>query len=333
MNLEDRLLSFKTNSYADSLAELLKSQKKTWELCFKGYDSLKYVRTKTFEFESCEIKIQFNPGRLTSSSAKVDAESIRVRKCFLCIDNLPPGQKGILYNEHYIILCNPFPIFPEHFTIPLLEHKPQAIPEAFNDLLSLAKNISPEYLVFYNGPKCGASAPDHLHFQAGNVDFMPIVNEYPALKENYGEIIFSGNDMDIIKINDSLRKLIVIEGTMPGKIEKYFQILFKELEKISPPGDEPMMNIIAYYRDEKWIVIIILREKHRPDRYFEEGENNILLSPASVDLGGVCITPLEKDFNKITKDVLADIFHEVILNDEKFLLLTRNLSKSLLNSP
>ena len=329
MSLEDRLFSFQAGNYAEAAKRLLDSQKQSWEQCSQGYESLNSVLVRQFEFDGFSIKVQFNPGRLTSSSAKVDPKSIKERKCFLCIENLPDGQKGIHYNSYYLILCNPFPIFPEHFTIPAIIHKPQAITGSFIDLLTLSKDISERYIVFYNGPKCGASAPDHLHFQAGNADFLPLVYEYPALKEKYGKPVFGGKDFEVVYLNDSLRNLIIIESRSPEQAEKTFSALYRELQRISPPGEEPLMNIISLYEKSKWIVIVILREKHRPARYFEEGENNILLSPASVDIGGVCITPLEKDFNKLTKDDLIGIFNEVTLEDNKFSFVAGNLKNSL----
>ena len=146
-----------------------------------GYDTLQSVRTKVYDFGGVQIKVQFNPGRLISTSAKVDAASIKERKCFLCAENLPPAQRGIPCDGEYIVLCNPFPIFPEHFTIPSLHHTPQLIRDSFAALLRLTRELGSRYTVLYNGPRCGASAPDHLHFQAGNRSYLPIDAEYDAL--------------------------------------------------------------------------------------------------------------------------------------------------------
>jgi hypothetical protein len=293
---DHRLSEYVNKNLAESSTKLLIEQKISWEQCRTGYNTLNSVQVKKFEFDGFEIRIQFNPGRLTSSSAKVDPESIRERRCFLCVDNLPAEQKGILYEDKYLVLCNPFPIFPEHFTIPSIEHKPQRILSSFNDFLTITKDFSSKYLVFYNGPKCGASAPDHFHFQAGNNNFLPLITGYPDLKSKYSEVIYS-NKTEISHLEDGLRKLLIIEGDSPAEIQHAFNVIYREFEKLSPPGEEPLMNIISIY-DHQWKVIIILRERHRPARFFEEGERNILLSPASVDLGGVCITPLEKDYKR-----------------------------------
>src|SRR5690606_5973953 len=157
--------------YSNAARTLLELQKQDWPQCAEGYATLKDVRVKEFQFNGFKIKVQFNAGRITSSAAKVDAKSISERKCFLCTENLPAEQKGILYGEDYLILCNPFPIFNEHFTLTHIQHAPQSIKGSFNKLLSLSKNLSKYYTVFYNGPRCGASAPDHMHFQAGNKFF------------------------------------------------------------------------------------------------------------------------------------------------------------------
>ncbi len=318
----------KQKDYGTAAKLLLKQQKETWAQITEGYSWLETVETKIFRFEGFEIKIQFNPGRLKSSSAKVDAKSIKERKCFLCPENLPELQKGIEYKDGYIILVNPFPIFPEHFTLPHVEHKAQNIKNSFSTLLSLSKDLSKYYSVFYNGPFCGASAPDHMHFQAGTKFFMPIENDFHQLKNEYGEIIYDQNDLIITGIDDGLRKFISFEGTDDKILINVFEDFYKHYNAISKDGREPMMNILSFYEEEfGWRVLIFVREKHRSSHYFAEGENNILLSPASVDLGGVCITPLEKDFNKITKENIIEIFQEIGIGKEHFDYLKESFKK------
>ena len=157
--------------YSNAARLLLAEQKKSWTGLRKNYDLFKGTRIKVFQFEGFTIKIQYNPGRIRSASARVDEKSINERKCFLCPDNLYEGQKAIKCGEDFLILVNPFPIFPEHFTIPHRDHIPQSIREWFGRMLSLSKDLS-KYVVIYNGPECGASAPDHLHFQAGSKNFI-----------------------------------------------------------------------------------------------------------------------------------------------------------------
>ena len=305
------------SNLGDVAKELLEQQKTEWELLANGSRSLETVEVKEFQFDGFTLKVQFNPGRIISTSAKVDPKSIKERKCFLCPQNLPPEQKGILYKEHYLILCNPFPIFPEHYTVPGLEHKPQIIHTSFTALLELSKDISKYYTVFYNGPKCGASAPDHFHFQAGDKYFMPIDKDYPVIKEKYGELLHEADALKIYAIDDTLRKMISFESADQNILVEALEKFYMKYKAFVNTEEEPMINILSFYENDAWRVIVLLREKHRPSHYFKEGEEQIMLSPASVDLGGVCITPLEKDFNKITQEILADIFREVFISSER----------------
>lgn len=281
----------------DAVHKLFEEQLKEWGLAAANYKALAQVKVKTFEVGGCVYKVQFNPARITSSTAKVDPESIRERKCFLCPENLPPVQKGVPFKEHYRILVNPYPIFPRHLTIPDIRHVNQRILPRIDDMLDLAEALD-DYLIFYNGPKCGASAPDHAHFQAGSKGFLPIEKEWREIK-------------------DAPRATLVIESENKEEVIALFKKVYHSME-LKPGDDEPMMNVLAWYEDNKWIVCIFPRELHRPACYSAEGDKNILISPASVDLGGVFITPLEKDFDKITAEDIHGILSEVCISPEKF---------------
>ncbi len=307
------------NDFAEASKQLLAGQKKSWLQLCAGYESLKQIKTKTFQFDGFGMKVQFNPGRYISTSAKVDEKSINERKCFLCPDNLPEGQKGILYENEYLILGNPFPIFPEHFTIPHINHIPQQIKNNFPFMLKLSKDLSNHYAVLYNGPKCGASAPDHFHFQAGTKNYMPVDDDFHQLKNEYGELLFESDELTVFAIDDSLRRIISFESDSIEKLTTSFNNFYEIYLSISSESEEPLMNIISFFdEDFGWKIIIFLRDKHRSSHFYTEGENKITLSPASVDLGGVCITPLENDFKKMTKEKLTEILSEVSLNKSAF---------------
>ncbi|MHB1686280.1 MAG: DUF4922 domain-containing protein [Ignavibacteriaceae bacterium] len=323
--------------FGNAAKALLEQQEKSWQQLAEGYKSLEKVQTKEFQFDGFTLRVQFNPGRIVSTSAKVDEATIKERKCFLCEQNLPPEQKGILYRsrrdgfpDNFLILCNPFPIFPEHFTIPGLNHTPQTIKDSFEILLSLSKDLSSHYTVFYNGPKCGASAPDHLHFQAGNKFFMPVDKDYNYLKEKFGEKIFTKENINIYGVDDGLRRFISFESKDENAIKKFFNIFYSLYESVSGSSEEPKMNVLSFYDNEiGWRVIFFLREKHRPSHFFADEANKILLSPAGVDIGGVCITPLEKDFNRITKNILIEIFNEVSFDKDNFEYFNKVLKEKL----
>lgn len=314
VNKHELAKSSETEKLSDLSKTLLDQQKESWELCKSNYNALKDVKVKLFDFGEFTIKVQFNPGRVTSSTAKVDPKTIKERKCFLCVKNLPEDQKGILFRDKYVVLTNPFPIFTEHFTIPHVEHVPQDIKAAFEDFLLLSKEIGDKYSIFYNGPKCGASAPDHLHFQAGEKDFMPIDHEYDMIKDRLGKLVYDKNNLKVYAIDNYLRKVIGFESNDIRVLVKAFDA-FYEIFKSSE--EEPMMNIVCKY-DEGWKVLVMPRRKHRPDCFFAQDDTNITISPASVDFGGVMITPFEKDFNKITKEDIAMIFSEVSLDNPGF---------------
>jgi hypothetical protein len=272
------------------IKEFLYAQLDDWDLARNNYAALKNVKVKEFDFEGFKIKVQFNPARIVSSAAKVDDQSIKERPCFLCAKDRPAEQKSILYGD-YEILVNPFPIFPEHFTIPAVEHAEQLIYNRFADMLDFAEMLD-RYVIFYNGPKCGASAPDHAHFQAGSKGFLPIERH-------------SGLDLQ-----PPCEKGIVIQSNKKESIVSKFFQLYSRLD-IRKGDKEPMMNILAWYEKDEWTVIVFPREKHRPDCYYAKGKDNILISPAAVDLGGVFIIPLQKDFEKITKREIEEILQEV----------------------
>jgi hypothetical protein len=307
---------------ADLTRALLVQQKKVWKQLASGYTSLETVQVREFHFNGFTLKVQFNPGRIISSSAKVDDKSIKDRKCFLCPDNLPSDQKGILTgaSPDYVILCNPYPIFPEHFTIPHIQHIPQLIDDAFGMLLDISKDLGKYYTVFYNGPRCGASAPDHLHFQAGTRDFMLIERQLDTLTSSFGRVLCKDKTKDITAVDDSLRRFIVIKSHSKGSLVSAFNTFYSTYAVHSEVDEEPMMNIIVLFDHDRktWTVIVIPRGKHRPSVYFKEEDENILLSPAAVDFGGVLITPREKDFVKLTKDHIAEMFHEVSLDSSLF---------------
>jgi hypothetical protein len=315
--VEDHLIKklIEENNFSDAAKLLFEIQTQDWPMLNWGLKSLETVKSKTFQFDGFRINAQFNSGRMISTSAKVDPKSISERKCFLCAENLPEEQKGILYDNKYIILCNPFPIFPTHFTLTYKEHKPQRILDTFSDMIDLSKDIFKYYTVIYNGPRCGASAPDHLHFQAGNKYFMPIDNEFHQLINEYGKEIFEDNNLSVFAVDDGLRKFISIESLNKEVIVNTFNIFYKAYSKLMNENVEPMINLISFYEEGYgWRVIIFLRAKHRPDVFFAQDEEKMLVSPAAIDIGGICVFPREEDFNRITKEQIADIFKEVFVD-------------------
>jgi hypothetical protein len=330
LNDPQTLNLIRQKDYSSAADYLFNSQIKSWSLMRKNYAALKNVQTKSFWLDGMKLKVQFNPERIISTSAKVDDSSIANRECFLCSENLPEEQKGILIRDDFILLCNPYPIFPQHFTMASLDHKPQQISESFSEFLELSKLLSPNYTLIYNGPACGASAPDHLHFQAGNRQSIPIENDIQQMKNNFGQIVQENDFITTTFINDGLRRIIFIESFHQSRLEKSFRKVFKEFENLSAAEPEPMMNLLCTYDKEfGWNVVIFLRSKHRPELFYKDDLEKILISPAAVDLGGLVITPREVDFKRVNEELLQKIFNEVSLDQKTFSILAEKIKAEL----
>lgn len=307
-----------TETFAEKARTLLIHQKENWQFLKDGYSNLEKTEIREFKLSSSAVQVQFNSGRIISSTAEVDEKSIKERKCFLCHGNLPEEQKAIQYGNDYLILGNPFPIFPEHFTISKIKHVPQRIKKSFEDLLNLSKDLGKYYTVFYNGPECGASAPDHLHFQACSKNVLPIEKEYNSIKETSGRPARKNGKLEVFASKNFSRKFISFESGSKIEILNIFKILYAGFLRISAGAAEPMMNIISSYENNMWRVIIFPRRKHRPGFYFKDGNKKIVISPAAVDFGGICITPRKEDFEKITNEKLEEMFNEVSVSAEFF---------------
>jgi hypothetical protein len=311
-------------------AALFDEQLTSWPLLKSNWRKLSAAQVRTFPFDGFSIRVQFNPKRITSSAAKVDPDSIGKRPCFLCQANRPAEQRSLEFGEDYEILCNPYPIFERHYTIVKTAHTPQMIDPEIGRMLDVSGEL-PGLVVFYNAPACGASAPDHMHFQAGSRGFMPIEKELNELVSRYGRTIRMQEGFRAVAIDDGLRRMILLESGGKEQIEQAFTHISGFMRE-KAGGKEPMLNILAWC-DTTWQVLVFPREKHRPWQFFEQGEKNILLSPAAVDMGGTLITPLGKDFMKIDREDITDIFSQVTLRREGFDQLKGILEKRLNHGP
>jgi len=297
------------NKLNKQVSVLFHEQVSNWELARVNYEGLKTVKTKTFSFKDFKVIVQFNPARITSSGAKVDAKTIAERKCFLCTANLPAEQKSI-DSGNYTILVNPFPIFPQHFTIPRKEHIDQQIKPYFTEMLELAESMD-DYVVFYNGPRCGASAPDHMHFQAGTKDFLPLISDYKKMKPDHATLIDEGENYQLYKLNDYFRTVYCIESDTIGSARNIFENLYAKWQDYSNEVEiEPMMNIVCSFEDNIWYTYIFPRKAFRPWQYTAEGDDRLMVSPATVELSGIFITPIESHFERITKQDVINILEQ-----------------------
>lgn len=291
------------------------AQRAEWPLAARNFDALEGVEVRSIAMPGMDIKVQFNPARIVSSGAKVDARSLAERPCFLCEKNRPAEQRGIDWRG-YTVLVNPFPIFPRHLTIPAVGHTPQRIQGRVADMLALAAEL-PGYTVFYNGPRCGASAPDHMHFQAGNSDFLPIWQALDAAPLRTVADDGAGTRLSVctaLPVN-----VFVVDAATPEAGERMFERLYRVL----PEGEEePMMNLLAAGSR----LVVVPRKRHRPSFYGTEGEGCMLLSPASVDMGGAFITPRREDFDRLDAQLLARVFDELCLDTEQIEEISNKVS-------
>lgn len=298
---------------ADLAVALLDRQKKTWPDLASGYDALGEASVREIRGDGWGVTLQFNPRRIVSSGARVDPEAIRLRPCFLCNDHLPPEQQAILYRDDYLVLCNPMPIFPGHLTIAHHCHLPQALTGNMMTLLRLAADFGPRTTLFYNGPRAGASAPDHLHFQAAPAGLMPVEKEVLDPRKRTGARRRRG--VEISRTEGLARGMLVIEGREEGNVAAAVARAIDLLGRSAASDGEPLLNVLCTHTGEGWRLLLFPRRRHRPNAYDREGEERLLISPGAVDMGGMIITPREKEFRTLTPDLVAGIFREVAFDD------------------
>lgn len=277
---------------------------------------------KTIPFNGFEVKVQFNPERIRSSTANVDAKAISQRPCFLCPHNLPPEQQSIAWGNGYQVLVNPFPIFERHLTVPSLAHTPQLIHSRMGDMLTLAYEL-PGFTVFYNGANCGASAPDHFHFQAGAKGLMPIERDFK--RAGKCSVVGRKGQATVWKWHGYLRGAITIASSERSAIVDAFGAIYHLLQHRQPNLAEPMLNLLAYVDDGVCVLHVFPRIKHRPSCYFAPEDGQVLISPASVDMGGFLVVPRLTDFERMDAALIAQVFSEVCLGEEQVHEIAREL--------
>jgi len=301
---------------AELCADLLARQRESWPALRDGYAALDDARIREIAADGYSVKLQFNPRRMVSSGAAVDPESIRRRKCFLCSENLPKEQMRILYRGAYLILFNPAPIFPRHFTVASRRHLPQAIESDLVVFLTLAEDFGPGWSVFYNGPRCGASAPDHLHFQAAPAGIMPVENE---IGEEINRIpVGRVGEAAVLASNGLGRPLIIVEGSGQKGVMSALRTVVAALRNGPTSPDEPMMNVLCSHNGAQWRVLLFPRRRHRPEAYYRDGDDRVLISPGAVDMAGLIVTVVEKDFHAVGAEQVERIFREVSMHGARF---------------
>ena len=317
ISARQQLSNGKADASADnSLQRFFNRQLEVWADARMHYRDLQNVKTRELSCGEVTLKLQFNPARMVSTGASIDKKAIASRPCFLCEQNRPKEQMQKQIDKNFTLLVNPFPIMPQHFTIPLRAHRQQSIGLNYGEMYRLL-NAYPTLTVFYNGPKCGASAPDHMHFQAICSGMLPIQNDWARLSRDLDIIIRKDDKGELAAIKNSVIPLFVIRCKDQSTGEQLFRNLYASLPMHS--GDtEPMMNIVAWRDNDTYMSIIIPRSKHRPDCYFKEGDKQRLVSPGALDMSGFIVTPRLEDFERITPDEALDILKECGMTQTEF---------------
>ena len=324
LKARQQMLQGKADIMEDSsISRFFNRQMEKWADARHRFRDLKHVETHQL---SDQLKVQWNPARIVSTGAKIDKKTLGDRPCFLCDKNRPKEQISKQIDERFLLLVNPFPILPIHFTIPARKHQPQSIYKNYGEMHRFL-SLHSELMVFYNGPKCGASAPDHLHFQAGTSGILPLQANWQRLSRNLTDIISLNDDEKIALIHDFVVPAFVIISKSEDSDEALFHRLYKSMP-VRGDETEPMMNIIAWRKGDEYISVVIPREKHRPEAYFAEGDAQMMVSPGALDMSGLIITPREEDFRKLTEESASAILQECGVSMDKMNSIITKLKAS-----
>ena len=314
------------NALSSPLDRYFDRQLKVWDDARRRYRQLAGVETRFLTTETITLRAQHNPARIVSTGAAVSKKAISERPCFLCEPQRPQEQMHKTIDTRYELLVNPYPILPMHFTIPTRRHQPQAIRPMYGEMLRLAAAY-PQLTVFYNGPRCGASAPDHAHLQAGATRQLPIQAEWQRLSRSATTLNKLGDDAQICAIDDYPAAALAVKSKTAAASEQLFKALYKCMN-IAPGDTEPMMNIVAWRQADEIITVVFPRAKHRPDCYYKEDDAQLLVSPGALDMAGLIITPRREDFMKLTPAMATGILQECSMQREDFEQLKERIAQT-----
>ena len=307
----------------NGVSRFFNRQLEVWEEARRRYRQLMDVKTREIELGDNNVVVQYNPARMVSTSANIEKAAIAERPCFLCEENRPKEQFAKAVGGRFELLVNPFPILPMHFTIPFRRHQSQRIWDNFQEIHKILTAF-PELMVFYNGPKCGASAPDHLHFQAGTSGILPLQAGWQRLIRETETIVSLNENEGISLLSSYPCAAFLLRSRKKETGEQLFRRLYRSLPQ-QEEGGEPMMNIVSWRVDDDFITVVFPRKKHRPDCYSAAGAEQLLISPGALDMAGLVITPRQEDYERLTAEQVERILTEVTLGDEEIGQVIENI--------
>ena len=320
-----------------ALQKFINDQLSIWPAVSSAFRDLKSAHIRYLDVCGLTVTLQHNPARITSTTASIDPASIKARPCFLCAENEPPlqmrmnfdGRKGRAYN----IQVNPYPIFPQHLVIAAKEHRPQSIWHHYVDMLDLAATF-PSYTFFYNGPRCGASAPDHFHFQACPRSLMPLEK---AVDESLAQLrdkkapsldyLTSVQDAELYHFTGYIRGVFVLRGETSKSVAKLFYRLL-DTAPMEEGESEPKFNLFSYFADGEYRTIVVLRDKLWSHHYLAEGEEHVTMSFGCADIAGFFIAPVASDFRRMSPELLTEMLDEVALKPETENMIMSRLTRT-----
>lgn len=337
-----------------SLDNFTNDQLSRWPLARDNYRALKNASVRTMVLGGLQVTLQFNPARIVSTAAKVDAASVQKRKCFLCRDNRPSGQISMRFDgrkgKKYDILVNPYPIFHEHLVIAMDRHCDQSIWKRYVDVLDMAKTWQ-DHVFMYNGPKCGASAPDHHHFQAAQRGVMPLEQDIDGLMDGlhplessrmglYGDDVKTGKcgtdgvleylssvkEAELYHYRKYARGVFALRARTAKSMAKLFYRLL-DCAPVREGDNEPMFNLLVWYSGSEYRSAVMFRERHRPHHYFSEGPDRLMMSPGCADMAGFFVMPERADYERMTPELLSEVLDEVAVSPEGEDMMIRRLQR------
>ncbi|HEX5471348.1 MAG TPA: DUF4922 domain-containing protein [Lacipirellulaceae bacterium] len=287
--------------------ELFAQQRNAWPALREGEAALSHLQRKTLMVNGDSVVVQMNPARRGSTLAKTDAKAVAARACFLCPENTPAEERGVTF-EDLVLLPNPYPVLPLHCTIADRVHHPQRIGGRIETFLHLAYEIGPDLAALYNGPRCGASAPDHFHLQAARADEIPLLHQ----------LTNTGLDRPIVPHSTFGRNMLIFRNANAADIAADIDRAIDVLAEINSTSDEPMLNMVGHYHDDHYTAILFPRAAHRPACYFATGADQLLISPAVLEMSGILVATQADHFSRIEADIARAIYEEVSIPTAHF---------------
>lgn len=311
------------------LNKFIKDQLSVWQLASSNFRALKTAPSREVDVFGLKCRIQYNPRRVISSTADTSPAAIASRKCFLCADNRPKeqfhlgfeGRKG----RNYHIQINPYPIFRGHLVIVRDEHIPQEIWHHFPDMLDFAARYK-DYLVFYNGPSSGASAPDHLHFQAIPKHNLPLEEVVDEFLDHPGEPLATVKDASLYKFDGYARGVFALKATTSKSLAKLFYRLLDCTDR-GKGEEEPMFNLYAYVKNGEYRTIVVMRSAKRSHHFYSEGADHLTISPGAADIAGLFVAPFREDYDKADTALLEELLSEVCISEDEQNMIVWRLTR------